>query len=226
MPLVSNSAKEKFASAIDSAPNDLTKVLRCHRAVEIEIHNALGVHLSLSSRLDLRKVPFLTKVDLLASLGALDPVLFPFFAEANRIRNRFAHNPDADLLDEDLARFKDICSSSRGSPVPAELEIDTPGRAIEVLFQMVYTAARSSYEYGANARIQSRAVQKWLSEQGAGRGNRHKSEAFMRIRREADRRIADAARELLKTEHPDVDFLYLHGIQEEQATNEKKDQTS
>ena len=70
MSFVSKAAMDKLDAAIHSAPNELTQILRGHRAIEVEIHNTLGLRLNLSSRLDLHKIPFLTKVDLLISLGA------------------------------------------------------------------------------------------------------------------------------------------------------------
>jgi hypothetical protein len=165
MPFVSKSAYEKFEVAFKSAPNFLTKVLRSHHAIEAELHGSLGMYLTLSPRLDLRKIPFLTKVDLLISLSALNPIFFPFFAEVNRLRNRFAHDPDAELAEEDQIKIKNLYSSCVTDLAPKNWEMNTPARAVGAIFQTVYLAARSSYEQVVNARIQSRALDHYISTQ-------------------------------------------------------------
>ena len=206
MPLVSKSAYEKFKSAFESAPNTLTVILRSHHAIEGELHSSLGLYLVLSPRLELRKIPFLTKVDLLISLGSLNPIFYPFFAEVNLIRNRFAHNPDAELLEEDQIKIKNLFSSCTVNLAPRDWELTTPGRALGALLQTVYLGVRFCYEQGVNQHVRSRALDQYVAEEHPSLINPENPQVPQKI----DIRTAEIAKNILRAEHPDIDFQQPH----------------
>jgi len=222
MPLVSKSAYEKFKLAIESAPNNLTVILRSHHAIEAELHSALGLYLVLSPRLELRKIPFLTKVDLLISLGSLNPIFYPFFAEVNLLRNRFAHNPDTELLEEDQIKIKNLFSSCTVDLAPKDWELTTPGRALGALLQSVYLGVRFCYEQGVNQRVQSRALDQYIAEEHPSLINPKNSQ----VQRKIDVRIADIAKNIFAAEYPDIDFQHPHTRKDEGLPHMKADRES
>jgi hypothetical protein len=210
MSPVSKSAYEKFKSAFETAPNTLTVILRSHHAIEAELHSSLGLYLALSPRLELRKIPFLTKVDLLISLQSLNPIFYPFFAEVNLLRNRFAHNPDAELLEEDKVKIKNLFSSCTVDLSPRDWELTTPGRALGALLQTVYLGVRVCYEEGVKQRVQSRALDQYIAEEHPSLVNPENPQ----VQRKIDIRTAEIAKNILAAEYPEIDSQHTHAPKE------------
>ena len=135
-----------FNKLIDESPNELTLIIRCHHAIEKEIHMALEQALPRSERLDMRRIPFLTKVDLLIALSIIRSDLFPLFAETNRLRNRFAHDPNAAFTDEDVNKIRALIKSQPRKIVSPDLKWGDAKRTVAILLNIVHVNVRVGFE--------------------------------------------------------------------------------
>ena len=83
----------------------LAAVIRAHIYIESTLNLIIEEYLVEPSALDLDRLNFSTKVDLLLALGALHHGLKQPLQMVNRFRNRFAHNINAQLTELDARQF-------------------------------------------------------------------------------------------------------------------------
>ncbi len=107
---------------------------------------ALEQALPRSERLDMRRIPFLTKVDLLIALSIIRSDLFPLFAETNRLRNRFAHDPNAAFTDEDVNKIRALIKSQPRKIVSPDLKWGDAKRTVAILLNIVHVNVRVGFE--------------------------------------------------------------------------------
>ena len=93
---------DRFLQFVDG--DDLGMVLRSHLALEVTLNMVIASS-SPDGLGDLERLPFMTKVDVLALLGKLPPDTRQSFAVANKVRNDFAHHLDAAITENRAAEF-------------------------------------------------------------------------------------------------------------------------
>jgi len=84
-------------------PDELTTVLRGHQIIESLADAAISAALPVPHVLEIQRLPFGLKIDLLVALELLLPASRPLLVKLNNIRNQFAHKRNA-TLDERQAR--------------------------------------------------------------------------------------------------------------------------
>jgi hypothetical protein len=77
--------------------DDLSLILRCHLGLEAMLNKVIEDRAHAAEGNELDRLPFMAKVDVCIALGAIPPVKRPAWAIANKIRNEFAHNLEAEL---------------------------------------------------------------------------------------------------------------------------------
>jgi hypothetical protein len=88
-----------------SVEDKLAAVIRAHIYMESTLNLLVEECLLEPSALDIDRLNFSTKVDLLVALGALHQDLKKPLEMVNRFRNRFAHNINAHLTELDERQF-------------------------------------------------------------------------------------------------------------------------
>lgn len=101
----------EFTQLMNEAPDPLSLVIKGHHSIEQQVQEALSEALPSANKLELRRVAFLLKVDLLIALRVFSNRTRPVFDFVNTIRNRFAHNPYADFDLNDAQRVKSLVLS-------------------------------------------------------------------------------------------------------------------
>ena len=193
---------ERFEKLVSDAPNHLTLMIRSHHAIENEVHGALEQLLSHSKRLDLRKIPFLTKIDLLISLRVLPSHSYPFLAEVNRLRNRFAHDPNASFTEEDGQKLKNVYTSIEKELIPADWVWTSVVRNVCLLLQSAFLFVRSAYELTVRQSARSFAISQMLRTEFPEVAEKRLKpvKGSLTEKREA------FARAYLRDHHPDVSY--------------------
>lgn len=128
MPNGPAQTRTEFWSILKSDLDQLSLVIKAHHSIEAKLHAALEERLPRANRVELHRVAFLLKVDLLIGLGLFSPKLRHIFELANAIRNRFAHNPYAAFSEEDATKVRNAVRS-----VDAKYPCEGDARALLVL---------------------------------------------------------------------------------------------
>jgi hypothetical protein len=81
--------------ATENAP--LILVIKGHHALDIMLDELLRLKMHRADALEIQRISFLLKVDLLVGLGAILQPQREFFKRVNAVRNCFAHDPHAKL---------------------------------------------------------------------------------------------------------------------------------
>lgn len=84
---------EEFKRLNDSTEEWLALVVQGHYAIDSALNRFLCGVMRNSNALELRRISFLLKVDILCAMGLLGGSERWVFEEVNSIRNKFAHNP-------------------------------------------------------------------------------------------------------------------------------------
>lgn len=84
---------DSFSTLISKEPDALGLILKGHHAVENMLNASLIEALHESDALELSRISFLLKTDLLIALGLISRTQRPLFNRLNNYRNKFAHNP-------------------------------------------------------------------------------------------------------------------------------------
>ena len=87
------------------------RVVKCHLITETYIERYLQKKLALSNLSDAR-LSYYQKVKLLPEHGSAPAIIKPSLLRLNRIRNRFAHSLDAEVLVDELSPLTDILEIS------------------------------------------------------------------------------------------------------------------
>lgn len=82
-----------FELLIRHEPDALDLILKGHHAVETFLNGSLIESLYESDALELSRIAFLLKTDLLIALGFIPKTRRPLFNRLNSYRNKFAHDP-------------------------------------------------------------------------------------------------------------------------------------
>lgn len=88
-----------FVTFIENEPGALGLFLKGHHGVENLLNASLIEALPESDAIELSRITFLLKVDLLIALGLISRIQRPLFNRLNNYRNKFAHNPHFQIDD-------------------------------------------------------------------------------------------------------------------------------
>lgn len=105
----------------------LEVVLRGHLWVESELLRSLEAALPFPNRIDLDRMAFGTKVDLLAAQGLMRQDERPGFRRLNAMRNRMAHHLGQDLAEADQSDLLNALGTRHREHIRAVLAEGLPG---------------------------------------------------------------------------------------------------
>lgn len=91
-----------------TSEDDMTALLKGHQYLEASLDIALTEFLPAPHTIELRRLSFGLKVDLLCALHRLNEKDAPAFHFVNALRNRFAHRHDASITDKDAADYRSL----------------------------------------------------------------------------------------------------------------------
>ncbi|WP_209439633.1 hypothetical protein, partial [Buttiauxella noackiae] len=81
-------AIETFYELFDKDESELSLVIKGHFAIDSIIDEVLHMALDNSNSLELKRISFILKVDILISLGLLNADCKPLFNNINKVRNK------------------------------------------------------------------------------------------------------------------------------------------
>lgn len=88
---------------IVDSPDLFRVAIKGHQAIDIALANLIVEALPNPHRVEVMRISFLLKIDLAIGLSVLEADSRPLFAYLNKIRNCFAHDPEASFNAQDLA---------------------------------------------------------------------------------------------------------------------------
>ena len=107
-----NLENEKFKSLLEKEHDNLGRILKCHLIVEHYLNLFLVSHYSIQG-FDEARLTFSQKTKLLPSEANAVAFVKPGIQRLNAIRNKFGHQLDADLNDDDLGAINQIVDAIR-----------------------------------------------------------------------------------------------------------------
>lgn len=143
-------AVRAFESGMETACDELSLVIKGFHAIEKRIEAALLNALPVPEGIELRRVSFLLKVDILASLGFLRPDQRPLFDKTNAVRNTYAHDPNKIFSDVD--QFQLLGSLRAHVPGFKDSEAPNPAESLKCLFTVTYLHSYLALERAVKAR--------------------------------------------------------------------------
>jgi hypothetical protein len=129
-------AVRDFEAEMEAASDHLSLVIKAYYAIEKKVESALLNALPAPDRLELRRISFLLKIDILIALGFLPQPLRPLFDRINSIRNIYAHDPHKVLSEGDFSNLKSVLKAH----VPNIQKIEVPNAigSLKTLFTVTF----------------------------------------------------------------------------------------
>lgn len=91
-----------FIEVANNTEDQLSLVIKCHFELDSILDKLLTLSMYDASSLEVRRISFILKVDMLIGLGILSKNVRPLFNNINSIRNIYAHNPYS-IFDKEMA---------------------------------------------------------------------------------------------------------------------------
>ena len=149
------SIEEHMLDAVSNEENTLILIIKCHYSIDKILEIALNEVLPQSDAIELKRVSLLLKVDFLTALGGLNPQTRKLFDIANSIRNKFAHDPFAQITDADTKKTQQALVSHIPPLVPKEFkEENSPSIILRTLFSVCFLQAAVAYENSCKKKIE------------------------------------------------------------------------
>lgn len=101
----------KYYKFVLEEDSNLLIVLKGHLLIENQIENLLKSALIKPNALDFNRLNFPFKLDLLVAIGILSQEDIIAYKRFNSMRNKFAHNIDYEVNEEDIAIIKNTLSA-------------------------------------------------------------------------------------------------------------------
>ena len=100
----------------------LTIIVRGHVALDTLLSDAIAMSLPASHEIELSRISFPLKVDLAIATGMLRKDSRPSITALNRIRNSFAHKPDAAFGDKQAVELRNTLSQKQRHTLEGEID--------------------------------------------------------------------------------------------------------
>jgi hypothetical protein len=107
---------ETFCSHIN-APDELIAVLRSHQDLDVLLADIINESLVESHFLEIERIPFSLKVELVVALGKIEKEARPALLRFNSIRNEFAHDSKTLLTEKSIRDFYNVFDGSMRSQI-------------------------------------------------------------------------------------------------------------
>jgi hypothetical protein len=117
--------------ALVNSPDPLRVAVRGQQCLELLLEEAINETLFQAHTLEVHNLSFALKVDLATALGIVPPDERPAYVKVNKIRNLFAHEPDAEFATTDAHDLYNILSNRQRRCLGKEFDEFT--EAIDVL---------------------------------------------------------------------------------------------
>ena len=167
---------ELFLALVEGAENTLSLAVRAHLAVDDLLGALLTELLPRGDALELKRISFLLKVNLLIALGVIRPSLRPLLSWLNSIRNRFAHEPNATFSEADAIDARNLVKSIGLEAVEDYDSGDTPQGVLTILIAHCYFNVLAALEETCRHKVKAKVagdiaretVQKFASDRKPG----------------------------------------------------------
>jgi hypothetical protein len=136
--------KARFLEVVNAA-DDLHVVIRGHQLVEEALNSAISEALPEPHALEVSKLSFALKIDLASALRVVRSDSRPSLRAINRIRNRFAHQPNASLSDQEALDLRNLLSPWQRYVLGNQVaERDSPRSMLRMVMAVAFIEARNS----------------------------------------------------------------------------------
>jgi hypothetical protein len=152
---------DKDAGAMLEQGDDLTAVIRGHLRTDFLLNTAIEAALDHPDEATLDSLPFPRKVDLAVAMGVVSKDVGQTYRVLNRIRNRFAHDPDYQLDEAIASQVRaSFPEALRGEKYPWPAEEETPRRAVNRGFVLAFVTLQQAIQHVRDSKAAERAFQK------------------------------------------------------------------
>lgn len=131
------------------------QVLQAHLYFDHVITALLVEELKNPDAIDLKRMGFAHKLQLVHALGLMPPDLVPVVSVVNKIRNRLAHDLEASIGQDEVAQLKNSLPKWFKNQVMSQSELDAP-EALRNIMVFVLTAMDSARQKNALGRLLQR----------------------------------------------------------------------
>lgn len=109
---------EDFETMLAQCGDFLSLVIKAHHSIDQLLNTTLEESLPNATYVELKRVSFLLKVDFTIGLGILRPEFRPIYNSINSVRNTFAHDPYAEVSQENARKIISTLKSIRPQILP------------------------------------------------------------------------------------------------------------
>lgn len=149
------SIEEHMLDAVSNEENTLIVIIKCHYSIDKILEVALNEVLPQADAIELKRISLLLKVDFLTALGGLNPQTRKLFEIANSIRNKFAHDPFAQITESDTKKTHQALVNHSPPLVPKEFtKEESPPVILRTLFSVCFLQAAVAYENSCKKKIE------------------------------------------------------------------------
>jgi len=138
---------EDFQAMLSQCGEFLSLVIKSHHSIDQLLNLTLEEALPRATSVELKRVSFLLKVDFTIGLGILRPEFRPIYNSINSVRNNFAHDPYAEISEDNARKTLSTLKGIRPKILPDEFCNPFEIRNVmETLFAIGFINLQVAYE--------------------------------------------------------------------------------